>query len=243
LVETLTPGSAPVRLPRKRRRFPIGWVAAGGVVVLAVAFGCLLLTGVLQLPSIVPYPGPNGGPPPGDPDDFPEWIRKGLEGSRRTDFTVKVDLVGSAQGDDGERWFEEGQNYSIRIEVAKDAYIGIWSLEREGAVQLFPNATETDNKVSAGKPRIIPNNEYLPANVQYDIYAEKTNGKEYLRVVAMTRKWALVEGKKEQIFDAFRAPADRDRLLNLFRTSRLRPRSEAAVSELNIPYRVIRRGN
>jgi serine/threonine protein kinase len=249
LAETLTPGSAPVQLPRRRRRFPIGWVAAGGVVGLAVAFVCLLLTGVIQLPKIIdPRPDPpstkteDGGPPPGDPDDFPEWIRKGLEGSRRTDCTVKVDLVGSVQGDDGERRFEEGQIYSIRIEVAKDAYIGIWSLEREGAVQLFPNAAETDNKVSAGKLRIIPNNEYLPANVQYDIYAEKTDGKEYLRVVAMTRKWALVEGKKEQIFDAFRAPADRDRLLNLFRSSRLRPRNEAAVSELNIPYRVIRRG-
>jgi hypothetical protein len=74
----------------------------------------------------------------------------------------------------------KGDKLALRIEVAKDAYVGVWAVTADGSVvQLFPNDHEPDNRLKAGEPHAIPvpGTEGVP------------QGKGYIHVVASTAPW------------------------------------------------------
>jgi hypothetical protein len=233
----------PVSLPPRRRRFP---VARAGAVVAAVA---LALAVGLFLAHHRPRAAPalaaseksadasEAAPPP----DF-----VGAPGRPpRHDFGARLELVGSAAGPGGELVLEEGRDIFLRVEVERDAYVGIWTVDPDQAVvQLFPNEHEAEHRVLASEPRTIPGK-----NRGYTIDAVVSSGREWLLVVASTRRWTPIDGAKRGPFAVFRGDEDRDRWKDQLRGLVLRPAqvqaqaAPPAVTEITIPYRVRRRGS
>jgi hypothetical protein len=140
---------------------------------------------------------------------------------------------------------EEGRDISLRVEVERDAYVGIWTVDPDQAVvQLFPNEHEPEHRVLAGEPRAIPGK-----NRGYTIDAVVSPGREWLLVVASTRRWTPIDGAKRGPFAVFRGAEERDRWKDQLRGLVIRPAqvqaqaAPPAVTEITIPYRVRHRGS
>jgi tRNA A-37 threonylcarbamoyl transferase component Bud32 len=122
----------------------------------------------------------------------------------RQEFDLKVSLPGLAADRKGTYRMQDGKPIRIRIESPHDIYVGVWSVQADKVVQLFPNEHEGDQLVRAGVPRLVPGNE------TWDIAPEAAEGVEYLRVVASTVRWSPLSGKPLGPF-AFFEGKDRQR--------------------------------
>ena len=185
--------NAPPEQPPPKAAFPTrarrpAWVAAA-VVGLVLLVACLILFRFL----------PRGEQ---SPDSSLLADKGGLSRPTRRDFEVSVELVGSVEGPQGERLLDEGQHILLRLTVARDAYVAIWTVDHEGVVtQLFPNDYEPEYHVLAGAPYTIPGK-----NARYRIDADLSKGLEQLRVVAQTRRWNPIQGEKQAPFAVFAPP-------------------------------------
>jgi hypothetical protein len=148
-----------------------------------------------------PAPSPGGGAPAAETGpDLPQTLRR--------DFGLKIEVLDSRAGPNGRRLVNAGEPATYRLEVERDAYVGIWNINPDGVVvQLFPNEYEPEHLVRAGKPR------FLPGNDKYVIDSNATPPGKYeaLHVVAATRRWDPLVGEKVGPFVVFRTPADRER--------------------------------
>jgi len=160
----------------------------------------------------------------------------------RRDFGLKVELVGSTPGPDGERQLVEKQEVAIRIQAERDAYVGVWSIAANGTIlMLFPNQWEEDNRIPAGQVRTVPaiNRE------DYALEARLSQGAERVWAVALTVPWNIVPGEREGPWIIFKKAADRERWQReqrdiVFKAAKLRPGAAQKVelSEEIITYRV-----
>jgi len=138
----------------------------------------------------------------------------------------------------GEYRMFTGETVGFEIQVEKDAYVGLWTVDTEGKVlQLFPNKEEQNHLVPAGKPRGIP------SKTTYDVSAELSKGKEFAWVVASTRPWKAVKGEEVGPFIAFSTKAQREELQSALRGFLVKPREEgkdpAEVAEKVLTFRVL----
>jgi hypothetical protein len=103
----------------------------------------------------------------------------------RQDFAIAVTSADGRPFSAADTAFAKGNKLSLRIELAKDAYVGAWAVNADGSVvQLFPNDHEPDNHLKAGRPHTIPTPE--PGLAADDA----ARGKEYIHVVASTAPWS-----------------------------------------------------
>src|SRR5262249_7761473 len=166
-------GQAVRRVQRRRRwRQPATLLLAGGalLVLLAVPW---LLRGPRERPADL-------APPPS---------RKAPDGRPlHTDFGLRVEMVGKTPDPTGTYHLAEGERISFRLEVDRDAYVGVWYVDQRRVTQLFPNDFDTDPLVRAGRVQAVPGND------EYAIEAEVSTGPEHVHVLASTRRWRPLVG-------------------------------------------------
>ena len=151
------------------------------------------------------------------------------------DFGLKVEMIGSAAPQGGVYRLEEDQEVAFRIEVERDAYVGVWNIAPDGTiVQLFPNDTEKDHLFRAKQPRTVPNTKFVFA-------ATLSSGTERVWIVASTRPWNALQAGRQGPFPIFKALQQRQYWAKK-RGFELRPagstRVPFKVSEELLTYRV-----
>jgi hypothetical protein len=163
--------------PQRRRLW--SWLAVGGVILVAA----------LGVGIMVWRPGrsPHLASPAAS-----LWTKPA-----RQDFDLKVTLAGLTPDRDGTYALSAGQPVRFVIESRRDIHVGIWSLEANAVIQLFPNRDDEDNLVQAGVPR------FVPGNSKYRIPATAADRVEYFRIVASTVPWTAVPGRPEGRFQVF----------------------------------------
>ena len=97
-------------------------------------------------------------------------------------------MVGKAEKlPDGVELLKEGAPIAFDIVADQDASFAIWALEEDGNIhQLFPNDKESDNKLTAGKHRVVPG-----PNSKWEFTPTASKGIEFIRILASNRPLAL----------------------------------------------------
>jgi hypothetical protein len=137
-----------------------------------------------------------------------------------------------------------GQEVSFRVAVGRDAYVGIWTVDADGAIlQLFPNEFESDNFVKANQPRVVPDS----SRQKYAMEATptKAGGIEQYRVVASTKRWDQLVGQREGPYLVFKEKAAKERWDRHLRSIILQAKPQAGggpdepgLAEEIVSYRV-----
>jgi tRNA A-37 threonylcarbamoyl transferase component Bud32 len=205
--------------PSGRLRWRRALVAAG-VLALLVAVGIILTAPLMRLPNERPGEG-----------EVPVKV-KGHKVTYR-DFTLKVEMTGGSLDRAGVRILNEGEEVAFRIEVERDAYVGIWNVAPDGTIrQLFPNEDEPDNLFRADEPRMVPRADLV-------LTAVPAGGTEQVWVVASTRRWELPEGRRKGPYLIFETAEEQRRWEQVMeRGFERRKREPMAVAELVLTYRV-----
>jgi hypothetical protein len=165
------------------------------------------------------------------------------------DFPLRVSLLDRARDEKGDFVLPAGEEVRLAIEPERDAYIEVSALSSDGkVVRLFPNEHEEDNYVRGGKTRLVPGNNNFGLRVRM---GETRAAREYILVVATTKKQVPEKGERWGGFALFEGPA-RDRWEKQQRTLRgidvvpKRPvlaipnaGDKQEMSEEVIPYRVV----
>src|SRR5262249_20851143 len=126
-----------------------------------------------------------------------------------------------------------GEVVRFRIEVERDAYVGIWNVAPDGTiVQLFPNEEEPDHLFRARQSRTVPRRDIA-------LVAVPSGGKEQVWVVASTRRWERAEGHRKGPYLTFETAEEQRKWEQIMeRGFKLRKREPMAVAELVLSYRV-----
>ena len=153
----------PKPAPKKRRAAAL--IGIGLVAALAVA-GISVAT-LRRTPEIAAIP--------------PEMLAPVYD---KTELALKVKMNGMWKAPVGEvLQFKEGTLPTFEVTSDKNAYFGIWAVQEDHSVlQVFPNKYEADNKLEAGKTRILG-----AAGKGWDFDPIAAHGTEYLRVLASTK--------------------------------------------------------
>jgi eukaryotic-like serine/threonine-protein kinase len=111
-------------------------------------------------PAVVSGPSIAKGPEivtPGGTNDGnkKEWAPPG-----RPDFGLKVDLHDEKKDAAGVYQLTVRKPLTLRLTAEKECRVFVWLVEPSGnTVQLFPNSDDRDNRLVAGKERVVPGNE------------------------------------------------------------------------------------
>jgi eukaryotic-like serine/threonine-protein kinase len=199
-------------------------LVAAGASALLVTAGFILLA---------PWMRPPAGPPDGGAGrgEFPVKV-KGHETTYR-DFALKVEMSGGSIDRAGVRLLNAGEEATFRIEVERDAYVGIWNVAPDRTiVQLFPNEMEPDHLFRAGQPRTVPRRDIA-------LVAVPSGGKEQVWVVASTGRWELPEGRRKGPYLIFETAEEQRKWAQIMeRGFELRNRERVAVAEFVLDYQV-----
>jgi hypothetical protein len=173
-----------------------------------------------------------------DEDSAPD-ARKLLPPPRRDDFRLKVEWVGFTPDEDGIVRVPHGTTASFRIDVAEDAYVGLWTVDTKGEIlQLFPNGTDKDHFFKAGQPRTIPSKERaIRAGVL-------SNGVEVVRVIASSAPWTPSDlSENAGDFRRFASGTSEETEAMTIRGLVVDPagRNGTRGAEIELPYRVVPR--
>jgi predicted Ser/Thr protein kinase len=204
------------------------------LVLAALALGAGI--GVWKKPDW--FVGPEAGPSTseGQPKDVgPANEVVDIPEPSRYDFPLKVELIGATRRPDGVFEMPRGTVVQLKIEVGRDAYVGVWTVDPRGTiVQLFPNWAERDHRIKAKAPHIIPGTQ------EYEVVAEEVStGVEQLRVVAATRYWNPPMDKTAGLM-TFQTLAERKKVAGISRELALRPRSgNDLMAETALKYVVL----
>jgi predicted Ser/Thr protein kinase len=222
--------------PPAKPSYTAGLVAAavllGGLTVFLVTRG--KQPEVIEVVEVVPPSPPLAAvQAPGDPRVPPP---------ARADFGLAVELVAAAaqKDDTGLIRMTAGVPMRLHLKAAKDCRAAVWVIDPSGeATRVFPNDNEPDDRLYAGKERVIPGND------SYVLDATLTvgDGAERLRVLASTGDLPLLPvGVKAGRFMVLSSEADRAQLASTLRgvaVKRVNPADPAsAVSEAELRFRV-----
>jgi predicted Ser/Thr protein kinase len=228
-------GEAPAGPPargRVRSRLLTGLVA--GLIALVCIAGLVLWLGWSSFFGAAP----SGGGPLAGPAEIIDLPNPPLQ-----DFDLKVDVLTPA-GQDGEvSQFHEGDTLRLRIKAARDAYVGVWTVNPRGdVVRLFPNNEDTDFHFRKGVARYLP-----PDNADYEFpTTDVSTAVEHLLVVASTRPWDPLAGEQDGFFTVYRKLADRRKIrdhIGQIRGGRgfgVKPRGNDLVAEYRLKYLILR---
>jgi eukaryotic-like serine/threonine-protein kinase len=220
------PSPAPTPPPGPKGPSARSWrrraLVAAATTVLLVAVASILLSPRVRRPE---------GQAPPDGVEPPVKV-KGHETLHR-DFALKVEMSGGSVDRAGVHILKEGQEATFRIEVERDAYVGIWNVApNKTIVQLFPNEDEPENLFRAGQPRTVPRPEIA-------LVAVPGGGKEQVWVVASTQRWELPEGRRKGPYLIFETAEEQRKWTQIMeRGFERRKREPMAVAEFVLSYQV-----
>jgi len=191
-----------------RRRSVRGWVA--GVAVLACVVG-IGVTAYLRgglFASLGPSKdGIKEEPVVSAPEEPARVIHaKGFTRPEklRRDFDFKVTLNGGIPGPNGERSLIAENTVSFTLEMKRDAYVRIWTIDPDGEVmKLFPNEHEPDSLLHGGKTYTIPGKD------SYDFAVGPSTGIEHYWVQASTQPGNTLRGQRSGPYEVFRSPDEK----------------------------------
>ena len=165
-----------------------------GWAVLTAMFVVVTIAGYMLLPPHRSSPTPPSAAPaqgsesatsrPPEPADIIKHALLVAMGKHklRNDFGIRLEILGALQSDTGPVRLEAGQTLKLQLELDRDAFVLVLSLEADGTVtQLFPNEYEQDNWLIAHRPQLIP------GNSRYALQAVESRGRDLLYVLASTR--------------------------------------------------------
>jgi hypothetical protein len=188
-------------------------------------------------PPTPPTPGPDPKPNP-TPDDKFAW-----PAPARADFGLKVELTAPAarKDADGKILMTAGTPMTINLRADKDCRVSVWFLDPSGhPAKLFPNDDDPDDRLIAGKERVIPgNNAYI-----LETTPTEGAGTDRLRVIATTGEQpAFPAGAKSGRFTFYNGDTERERLASTIRGVVIKktagePAPAGEVSEAELPFRV-----
>jgi hypothetical protein len=171
-------------------------------------------------------------PPPEGPEPAVRFPDRPLH----RDFDLKVEIPGAGRNRLGERLLREGDAVMFRVEVDRDAYVGIWTIAPDNTwKQLFPNEHDPDHKLRAHQAHNVPD----PGRCW--VKAILSEGTERIWVRASTEFWEPRKGQGEGGFRTFKTEQDRKELV---RTLEVRPgpkEGNPALAEEVLTYRVLPR--
>jgi serine/threonine protein kinase len=181
-----------------------------------------------------PQPQPQPAPLPADKFAWPD--------PTRADFGLKVDPVaaGMKKDADGRFLFLNDSNLELHLTAAKDCRVSVWLLDPSGVEErLFPNEFETDDRLVAGQPRVVPGK----SGGRLELSETLGAGIERIRVIATTGDApAFPPGTKKNQFTVYATAADRERLASTVRGVVLKkagaPAEQASVAEAELRFRV-----
>jgi hypothetical protein len=137
---------------------------------------------------------------------------------------------------------DEGQEVAFQIQVEKDAYVGVWTVDAEGAItQVFPNEYERNHRLRARGLRTVPSPDHMPKDQDYVIEAIPSARTEWVWVVASTEPWDELKGRQKGPFLVFENAQERpegERQLRGLRVKLIARRGKVFVAEKVLPYRV-----
>jgi serine/threonine protein kinase len=229
-MEVAAPAAEPPKpVPAKRTRSRRVWVGPALVASLGIAVGIWLTSPYWMKWSVSSLARSNGSGGEGlTPLTPPETIHN--------QFGLKVAMLAYPNRDalqpdqDGLIRLREGTPVKFRIEVAQDAYVGIWSVNADGTVeQLFPNKEEPDHRFIQNRARIVP---------KTNAFAERSKGKgtDWIWVQAWSTYWKPDEAKPNSPFPEIRTAKERDEWEEQRRG--VTRKTEAKLSEAVIRFRV-----
>jgi serine/threonine protein kinase len=205
--------SKTIRLNWKGGRSAAAKKPGKGRLLLAVAAGAVLLLALTAGLTVDRWAWWKQGPPPEPtpPDGTPAPVVLPMPKDLRKDFGLKATmLAGESLGKDmrpvepgagGVAQVAPGALVQLEIEVEKEAYVGVWTVEADGTVlQLFPNPEDKDHHFKAGEKRRVP--------AQGARVVESRNV-DQVRIEASTKPWDPVRGEKEGPFELFKAERQR----------------------------------
>jgi hypothetical protein len=236
---TAPPSPAPpARSPAAWRAGRMAWLWLAAVLLVGLGVGAWLSSGKEPAPPVARAPEQKEGAPGqpgGGQEPNPGVLKKPaaarppeLSDKPRTDFGLEVKMVGGRPGDNGVWRLNSGDVVRFQIKVAREAYVGVWSVNGNGTrSQLFPNDDEKDHLFQAGQERMVPRTE---------TEALPSQGTDYLWVQASTKPWAPDEGKRVGPFLLFQTERQRHEWAQRRREIRLRP--AGALSEAVLPFQV-----
>jgi hypothetical protein len=218
--------------PRSKRSLTAGLIAAA--VVLGGLTVFLATRGKTPEPEVAVAPAPAAElAPTADPVIPPP---------ARSDFGLSVQLVAAAAQKDaaGVIRMTAGVPMRLHLKAEKDCRAAVWVIDPAGeATRIFPNDNEPDDRLVAGRERVIPgNNDYV-----LDATLTAGDGAERLRVLASTGELPPYPvGAKAGHFTVVSSEADRAQLASTLRgvaVKRVNPADPAsAVAEAELRFRV-----
>ena len=158
----------------------------------------------------------------------------------RADFGLKATLVApvAKKDTDGLLLLPSGTEIHVHVTAEKDCRVSVWIIDATGDMRLFPNDSETDDRLVAGQTRVIPGKNGKAFG------ATPTVGDvDRLRILATTGDQVVFpEGVKQSEYTVYATPGDRERLASTVRGIVLKKAgatgSAGSVSEAEIRFRV-----
>jgi serine/threonine protein kinase len=196
-------------------------------------------------PNTTPAPNPPQTPAPDsrNPDGPPtkEGDKHAWPAASRADFGLKVELVAPTARKDGEGLIQmtARSTMSVHLKAEKDCRVSVWVLDPSGhPTRLFPNDDDPDDRLTAGKERVVPGND----KYVLETTATEGAGVERLRVIATTGEPpAYPAGTKVGRFTVYAGP-EGERLASSIRGVVLKKATpgapSGAVAEVELRFRV-----
>jgi serine/threonine protein kinase len=227
--------AAPVPAEVSRDRRPLIFGAAALVVVM-LALGAYLGTRNKKPPEtagnqpveVAPTPHAPGAAPDPAPKDADQFT---WPPPTRADFGLKVEIAapGLKKDADGMVLLHQGIAMEVRVTAARDCRVWIWSLDSGGQeVKLFPNESDSDNRLVAGQTRVLPSK-----NADEFVTTPTKGTTDRLRVIATTGDQPpFPKGVPLGSFEVFATPADRERLASTVRGVVLKKPGSATAAKI-----------
>ena len=159
----------------------------------------------------------------------------------RADFGLKSVLIAPVGKSDidGLQLFPNKTELEVHVTADRDCRVAVWVRDATGDLMLFPNDSETDDRLFAGKTRVIP------GKGGRAFEASPTIGDvDRLRILATTGdKPVFPEGAKASEYTVYSKPDERERLASTIRGIVLKKagsggKEDGQVSEVEIRFRV-----
>ena len=171
-------------------RPPLIWLAAGasaGVLALLLVIG----------PGFFPRNPSNS--PSSDPGAvvLPSNLKQPGERRLRHDFVLQAEVLGAEQqSKEAGVILHIGDAIRLKLTADRDCYVGVWSVQPDGIVQILPNSAESNHLLQAHQPRLVPGEADVPGQVGKVLRVTPSSGREMFHVVASTQPLPQAQGQQ-----------------------------------------------